>query len=660
MSPHDLLAAKARPAVRPLLDLAGIRKVYRNGPTEVRALDGVSLTIRRGEFVAIMGQSGSGKSTLMQIIGCLDRPSSGSYRVNGRDVADLDKDELAALRRDTFGFVFQRYNLLATATAAENVEIPAIYAGTGRQARIERAHLLLARLGLADRAEHRPGELSGGQQQRVSIARALMNDAPVILADEPTGALDSQSGEEMLALLAELHADGRTILLITHDPDVAAKAERVVTIRDGQIVADETTGAVRPLNVQAPAPARRGGVGTGLLSGLGEAVHMALRSLRVNLFRTALTLLGIVIGTAAVIAMLAIGEGSRADVLTRIQSMGSNLLIVRPGAPGVRPSGDIATLVPEDATAIAGLDNVVVVTPSRNTSTTLRFGNIDYRTQVQGGWPGYVVARDWSLAEGGFFTEADLRGYAPVVVLGQTVVRNMFPDGSSPLGRYVLIGNVPFEVIGVLAPKGATPFGSDQDDIAVVPLTTGTMRIFGKSYVSDITVKVDDANRIEETQTAVQALLLERHRTEDFQIRNTAAILETVQATQNSLTLLLGSVAAISLFVGGIGVMNIMLVSVTERTREIGIRMATGARARDILLQFNAEALVVCAIGGLAGIGVGLAAAVIADGFGLSIVLSPTPALLAFACSFATGLLFGYLPARKAAHLDPVIALASE
>ena len=660
MSPHDLLAAKVGPAVRPLLDLAGIRKIYRNGPTEVRALDGVSLTIRRGEFVAIMGQSGSGKSTLMQIIGCLDRPSAGSYRVNGRDVADLDKDELAELRRETFGFVFQRYNLLATATAAENVEIPAIYAGTGRQARIERAHLLLARLGLADRAEHRPGELSGGQQQRVSIARALMNDAPVILADEPTGALDSQSGEEMLALLAELHEDGRTILLITHDPDVAARAERVVTIRDGQIVADETIGTARPPAVRAPAPARRGGVGTGLLSGLGEAVRMALRSLRVNLFRTALTLLGIVIGTAAVIAMLAIGEGSRADVLTRIQSMGSNLLIVRPGAPGVRSSGDIATLVPEDATAIAGLDNVAVVTPSRTTSTTLRFGNIDYRTQVQGAWPGFPVAGDWSLTEGGFFTEADLRGYAPVVVLGQTAVRNLFPDGASPLGRYVLIGNVPFEVIGVLAPKGATPFGSDQDDIAVVPLTTGTMRIFGKSYVSGITVKVADANRIDETQAAVEALLLERHRTEDFQIRNTASILETVQATQDSLTLLLGSVAAISLFVGGIGVMNIMLVSVTERTREIGIRMATGARARDILLQFNAEALVVCAIGGLAGIGVGLAAAVIAQGFGLSIVLSPTPALLAFACSFATGLLFGYLPARKAAHLDPVIALASE
>ncbi len=655
MSPRDLNQVAA-----PFLALDGITKIYRSGANEVRALDGVSLDIHRGEYLAIMGQSGSGKSTLMQIIGCLDRPTGGSYRVDGQDVAALDGDGLAALRREVFGFVFQRYNLLATATATENVEIPAIYAGSGREARSARALGLLSRLGLADRAVHRPAELSGGQQQRVSIARALMNDPPVILADEPTGALDSQSGEEMLALLSELHADGRTILLITHDPTVAARAERRVTISDGRIIADDMLGTPRAsVAAGASLPMRHRGTG-GLLAGVGEAVRMALRSLRVNLFRTALTLLGIVIGTAAVIAMLAIGEGSRADVLTRIQSMGSNLLIVRPGAPGVRPSGDIATLTPEDAAAIAGLDNVEVAVPSRNTSATLRSGSIDYRTQVVGAWPGYPLARDWPIVEGGFFTAADLRGYAPVVVLGQTVAWNLFPDGASPLGRYVLIGNVPFEVIGVLGPKGASPFGSDQDDIAVVPLTTGTMRLFGKSYVSDITVKAIDADRIDQTQAAVQALLLQRHRTEDFQIRNTAAILDTVQAAQNSLTLLLGSVAAISLLVGGIGVMNIMLVSVTERTREIGIRMATGARARDILLQFNAEALVVCAIGGLFGVGLGFVAALLAKAFGMSIVLSPAPALLAFGCSFATGLLFGFLPARKAAHLDPVIALASE
>ncbi|HEY8370059.1 MAG TPA: ABC transporter permease, partial [Thermodesulfobacteriota bacterium] len=415
-----------------------------------------------------------------------------------------------------------------------------------------------------------------------------------------------------------------------------------------------TTRAAAP--VLPAAPARAGG----LLPGLGEAVRMALRALRVNLFRTALTLLGVVIGVAAVVTMLAIGDGSRKAVLERIQSMGTNLLIVRPGAPGVRPTGDVATLVPDDAAAIAAVPNVVAVSPERSTSATLRYGNVDYRTSVQGVWPDYVVARDWPLERGAFFTEADVKGYAPVIVLGRTVARNLFPDGEDPVGRYVLVRNVPFQVIGVLAAKGASPFGSDMDDVALVPLSTGFVRLLGRQYVGAITVKVEDASRIAETEAAIREVLLTRHRTEDFQIRNTVSILETAEATQNTLALLLGSVAAISLVVGGIGVMNIMLVSVTERTREIGVRMATGARMRDILLQFNTEAIVVCGLGGLVGVALGLGAAAAAGAFGLSVAFSPAPPLLAFSCAFLTGVLFGYLPARKAARLDPVVALASE
>ncbi|MCC6948152.1 MAG: MacB family efflux pump subunit [Bradyrhizobiaceae bacterium] len=642
-----------------MIELENVRRFFPGGDTVVRALDGVSLSIEAGEFVAIMGPSGSGKSTLMNILGCLDTPTDGSYRVAGHDVAFLSPDELAALRSRTFGFVFQRFNLLPTITAAENVEIPAIYAGRPRRERMERAHALLARLGLGDRSEHRPPELSGGQQQRVSIARALINDAQVILADEPTGALDSRSGEEVLALLKELNAGGHTVLLITHDPGVAANARRIIRIADGRIVSDERNEAASP----APTPAVRAvslDARNRLLPDLVEATKMALHSMRTNVFRTALTLLGVVIGVAAVVAMLAIGDGSRQQVLERISAMGTNLLVVRPGGPAIRTTGDNASLVEEDAAAIAELENVSIVSPERSSRATVRFGNIDYQTSIQGAWPGYTRARDWALTEGSMFSQEDVRSYAPVVVLGQTVVQNLFPNGDSPVGKYVLVRNVPFEVVGVLAKRGATPWGSDQDDVVLMPLSTGYMRIFGRRFVNSVTVYIEDVGRIAETEEAIKTRLIERHRAEDFRLRNTASILETAVATQQTLTILLGSVAAISLLVGGIGVMNIMLVSVTERTREIGVRMATGARRGNILLQFNTEAMVVCGIGGIVGVALGIGVALLCQWFGIAVSLSVLPAALAFSCAFLTGLLFGYLPARKAAHMDPVAALAYE
>jgi macrolide transport system ATP-binding/permease protein len=658
---QEIVARDAAPvsATGPaLLELNDVRRLYPNGETVVRALDDVSLTIDAGEFVAIMGPSGSGKSTLMNILGCLDRPSAGTYRVAGHDVSSLSLDELAALRCRTFGFVFQRFNLLPTITAAENVEIPAIYAGRAKSERILRARELLKRLGLGDRTEHRPTELSGGQQQRVSIARALMNEAQVILADEPTGALDSRSGEEVLSLLKELNADGHTVLLITHDPNVAQYADRIISFADGRIVSDEQklsapvrNAAVRQVSLESR---------NRFLPDLFEATKMALRSMRVNIFRTALTLLGVVIGVAAVIAMLAIGDGSRQQVMQRISAMGTNLLVVRPGAVGVRTTGDNVSLVEEDAAAISELENVAIVSPERSSRSTVRFGNIDYQTQIQGAWPGFTAARDWPIADGNMFTDDDVKSYAPVIVLGRTVADNLFPNRESPVGKYVLVKNVPFEVAGVLARKGATAWGSDQDDIVLMPLSTGYMRLFGRRFVNSVTVYVEDVGRVAETEEKIKQRLIERHRVEDFRIRNTASIIETAVATQQTLTILLGSVAAISLLVGGIGVMNIMLVSVTERTREIGVRMATGARTGNILLQFNTEAMVVCGIGGLVGVALGIGVALICQWFGMAIAFSIVPAVLAFSCAFLTGLLFGYLPARKAAHMDPVAALAYE
>jgi macrolide transport system ATP-binding/permease protein len=642
-----------------ILELRDIQKHYTNGDTTVRALDGVSLTIKRGEFVAIMGQSGSGKSTLMNIIGCLDRPTSGSYKVLGREAANLSPDELAALRRETFGFVFQRYNLLATATAGENVAIPSVYAGLPKHKRTTHANELLQRLGLGDRTDHRPAELSGGQQQRVAIARALVNDPPVILADEPTGALDSKSGDEVLALLKKLHAEGRTIVLITHAENVAQHAGRIVRIQDGQIIEDTGMVNVEPA-AELAADERSFESAVSLMASLQEALVTAWRSLRVNIFRTILTLLGIIIGVSAVVAMLAVGEGSRQKVLDRISSFGTNLMLIRPGAAGIRNTGDIATLVPDDAAAIKALPNIAAALPERSGRATVRFGSVDYQTSVQGTGEDFPSARDWPIAEGQFFNSDDMKHYAAVVVLGRTVAKTLFPDGANPVGKYVLLRNVPFLVTGVMTEKGASPNGSDQDDVIFVPITTGLVRLFGKNYLSSITIKVTDTADIDATQASVETLLKERHKTEDFSVRNMASFLQAAMETQDTFTLLLGTVAAISLLVGGIGVMNIMLVSVVERTREIGIRMATGARMRDILLQFNIEAAVVCAAGGILGILIGIAAGMVLRYSGMSVIFSVTPAVLAFACASATGLIFGYLPARKAAQLDPVIALASE
>ncbi|MFN3987873.1 MAG: MacB family efflux pump subunit [Rhodocyclaceae bacterium] len=648
-------AAAVHDGLTPVIRLSGITKTFGSGELAVEVLHGIDLAIYPGEFVAIVGTSGSGKSTLMNILGCLDKPTTGHYLFMGEDVADFDRDELARLRREAFGFVFQSYNLVGTATARENVEIPAVYAGMPPHERHARALELLATLGLEHRSEHRPNQLSGGQQQRVSIARALMNGGRIILADEPTGALDSKNGAEVMTLFRQLSAQGHTIILITHEREVAEQASRIIEIRDGHIVADP---GPRPRPEGEPEFAPHVDRSSPL-NELLEATLTALRALRANLFRSMLTLLGIVIGVAAVIAMLAIGDGAKQRVVDQISAMGTNLLTVRPGAPNQRGRSP-STLVPADVTAVAELDNVLAAVPEQTSTVTLRYEGLDHRTEINATSADYVVARTWPIARGTFFSAEDQSRYATVAVLGLTVANALFPGGADPIGNYILVNNIPFQVIGVMSPKGATAWGQDQDDVVFVPFTTGSLRLTGQRHLRNMTVAVTDVARIDATQESVHGLLLARHGVEDFQIRNMASVIDTVSETQNTLTVLLGTVAAISLLVGGIGVMNIMLVSVTERTREIGIRMATGARTRNIQQQFLIEALVVSALGGLIGVGAGLGVAALIAYFGTPIQYSLAPVLLAFTCAFGTGLVFGFLPARKAARLDPVVALASE
>jgi len=641
----------------PLIELKGITRSFGQGGLAVPVLKGIDLKIWPGEFVAIMGPSGSGKSTLMNILGCLDQPSSGEYWFDGRDVSALSRDELALLRREAFGFVFQSYNLLPGMTARENVEIPAIYAGMAPVRRHQRADELLTGLGLGERLTHRPSELSGGQQQRVSIARELMNGGQIIFADEPTGALDSKSSQEVIRLLTDLSAQGHTVILITHDQDVADVARRQIHIADGEVVRDtgvETTTRTAPVKA---ADIRNGAV----LSDWQEALKSALRSLRSNLFRTALTLLGIVIGVASVITMLAIGEGAKKDVVDRISTMGSDLLLVRPGGPDQRGGRwSVTTLVADDYRAINEIEGVLAAIPELTGGQTLRYSNRDHQAEINATSFQFPVARQWPVAEGTFFSAQDEANYAAVAVLGTSTAQVLFP-GESPLGKHLMVNNVLFQVIGVMEEKGASPMGQDQDEVVFVPYTTGSLRIFGQTHLRNITVAVADIDRMAEIEAIIHDTLLARHGgVEDFTIRNMASLIDTISETQNTLTWLLGSIAAISLLVGGIGVMNIMLVSVTERTREIGIRMATGARAWNILQQFLTEAWLVSAIGGLIGVGLGIAATQLIASFGTPVHMTVLPMVLAFSCAFATGLIFGFLPARKAARLDPVHALASE
>ena len=648
----------------PLIRLRALRREFRAGDEALVVLKDVDLDIRRGEMVAIMGQSGSGKSTLMNVLGCLDRGWTGSYRFAGRDVAALEADALATLRRSHFGFIFQRYQLLTELDAVENVEVPGVYAGAEPKARRARARDLLTRLGLGDRLGHRPAALSGGQQQRVSVARALMNGGEVILADEPTGALDSRSGKELMALLHELNGEGHTIILVTHDAAVAGEAQRIVEISDGEIIADGPTERMRdrapdrPLLPAVPMK-RRNRLGD-LVGRTREAFAMALRAMAAHKLRTFLTMLGIIIGIASVVSVVALGQGSQQTVLERISAIGSNTINIYPGA-SFSERRDVRTLVPADATALMGEPYADSVTPQVSANRAVRQGNVTANASVGGVGAQFFRAGNRAFVEGLGFDEDAVAMLAQDAVIDTSARDALFPDGGSPLGQALIVGNVPVRVIGVV--EAVSGFGPGSNQINVwVPYTTAMTRLLGQNHLSQITVRVADDADIAHAQAAIDQLLLTRHGTRDFLLQNTDTIRETIQSTSQTLTLLISAIAIISLVVGGIGVMNIMLVSVTERTKEIGIRMAVGARRSDIMRQFLIEAVLVCLAGGTTGVLLSLGGGALVGQFFPDIRLDYSVATIvaAFVSSSLIGIAFGFMPARSAARLDPVEALARE
>ena len=648
--------------MKKIIEIENINKYFGEGENRVHVLKNISFEIKKGEFIAIIGQSGSGKSTLMNILGCLDRVTDGSYKIDGREISRFSKDELSELRQQKFGFIFQRYNLISTLTALENVALPAIYAGLSEKERNSRAEELLVKLGLGDKIKNKPNQLSGGQQQRVSIARALMNGGEIILADEPTGALDSKSGERVMKILTALHKEGHTIILVTHDKNIANYANRIIEIKDGEIYNDSVKkfetevikDSVKKINQ----------VKKNLFYSKAqflESLKMATNAIITHKMRSLLTMLGIIIGIASIICVVALGNGSQQKILNDINSLGTNTLDIFNGrGRGDRNANKKRNLTIKDADFLRKQFYTESVTPNVNGSGTLTYGNKSYTASLRGVGEEYFNVKGLELDTGKLFNRDDVINSSQVVVIDENSRSQLFKD-KNPIGEILIFNKRPLKIIGSVITKNNMSMNSS-DLVLYTPYTTAMNRIIGDNYINSITMKIKDNVDMQIAEKDVTNILTIRHKAKDFFIMNVDTLKKTVESTTNTMKLLISCIACISLVVGGIGVMNIMLVSVTERTREIGIRMAIGAKQKNILQQFLIEAILICLIGGVLGVGISV-------GFGIifnmviknfTMIFSIFSIVAAVLCSTMIGVIFGYMPAKNASELDPINALSRD
>ncbi|KGQ55316.1 Macrolide export ATP-binding/permease protein MacB [Gallibacterium anatis] len=642
-----------------IIEIKNLNKFFGEGENRVHILKNIHLEIEQGDFIAIIGASGSGKSTLMNIIGCLDTASSGSYQIAGKETAKLSADQLSELRQQRFGFIFQRYNLLSTLSAQENVALPAVYTGMAKAQRLQRAAQLLEKLGLGNKIDNKPNQLSGGQQQRVSIARALMNGGDIILADEPTGALDSKSGETVMQILQQLHQEGHTIILVTHDKHIAQFANRIIEIKDGEIIQDQRQSLQITARKMTQTTTNRGW--QFYRDQFFEALNMSINAIIAHKLRSLLTMLGIIIGITSVVCVVALGNGSQQKVLQNINSLGTNTMDIYNGTGfGDRRAESMQNLTVNDSEALMRQPYIESVTPNSSVSGTLTYRNNAFTAQVRGVSEQYFNVKGIQTVAGQLFSGEQVKQNQSVAVIDQNTQKRIFQD-RNPLGQIIMINKKPLKVIGIVDIQNV--MGVNRESLNIwIPYTTAMNKISGEKKISSITVKVNQGISTAAAEKNVTALLLSRHGKKDFFILNTDTIKQTIESTTNTMKFLISSIALISLIVGGIGVMNIMLVSVTERTKEIGVRMAIGAKQQNILQQFLIEAVLVCLVGGIIGIILSGLIGFLFNRFmsEFTMLFSTFSIVVAVLCSTLIGIIFGYVPAKNAAKLNPITALSQE